>query len=104
MPKVTLNDPEGELDNVDNHGLVFGAIVVSVLEQLGYDPASESAVRMVSGVLAACLTLAKTDHVNWKIDGIGKTLFVMLCDEEQSMRAAQLAHALSQQADSGSVN
>lgn len=80
----------------DNDGLVFGALVVSLLEQMGYDPASETAIKMIVGTLTASMILAKLDHVNFAMDGVGKSIFVMLCNEEQAMRAAQLAHALSQ--------
>lgn len=73
---------------------LFGAIVVSVLEQLGYDPASEKAAKLLTEVLAGAMLTSGT-RVTMAAAG-DVTLTCMLCNEEQAMRATQLAHAMSQ--------
>lgn len=73
---------------------LFGALVVSVLEQLGYDPAGPKAVQMLTEILAASM-LASKETVSMAAGG-GLTLVALLCNEDQAMRATHLAHALAQ--------
>jgi hypothetical protein len=108
MPKfeITIRPGLEKLIDYENSEQLFAGLVISLLEQLGFDTGSATARELVAGVLASCMTTGNAQIVTLATveEKPARLLFCMLCDEEEGMRAAQLAHILERQSTGGKMS